>query len=108
MASANAIDETQAIEHAKPGPSPIVVAPTPENAGFLGAVIRFPDDSHWKLTAALSCTKYQDSDPPYEAVQVFACTCLQDPSHNYEGVEEAVVKVKYQYKTMSLHLIHTF
>jgi hypothetical protein len=76
--------------------NPIVVAPDPTIAGFLGAVIRLSDGSQWKLTETLSRIKYQDTDPPYEAVQVFISICLEDPSDSYNGIEEAVMKVKYQ------------
>jgi len=75
---------------------PVVVPPAAKGAGFLGAVVRFGDGSLWKLTRALSRTKYQQTQPPYEATQVFACTCLEDPDQEHNGVEEAVTKVKYQ------------
>lgn len=79
---------------------------TTENGGFLGTVVCFLDGSYWKLTRTLSRTKYQQAQPPYEATQVFACICLEDPDKKYEGIEEAVIKVKYQYDTMPLLCQH--
>lgn len=70
--------------------------PMTPNAGFLGCVVRFGDGSYWKLMKPLSQTRYQQSDPPYEAAQVFACTRLDGPADEQIG-REAVVKVKYQY-----------
>lgn len=72
-----------------------------ENGGFLGTVIRFKDGSCWKLTKALSKTAYQRRQPPFEARQVFTCVCMKDPHHNYDGIKEAVMKVRYQYAAPS-------
>jgi len=71
-----------------------VPVPT-ENGGFLGTVIRLNGGSCWKLTKALSKIAYQQRQPPFEARQVFTCVCLEDPDHNYDGIKEAVMKVKY-------------
>ena len=64
--------------------------------GWLGYQIEFKDGSWWTLKKALSHVKYQQSNPPFEARQVFECVCTKDPNNYHTGVREAVVKVKYQ------------
>lgn len=79
------------------------------NTGLLGTVVCFEDGSYWKLTTALSDMRYQQKAPPYEAIQAFQCVCLRDLNNDYEGIEEAVIKVKFQYEIAcrghSVHLL---
>jgi hypothetical protein len=67
-----------------------------EARGYLGAVIRFRDDSCWEVTKALCDTKYQQGEPPFEARRVYECVCVEDPNNTYVEVKYAVLKVKYQ------------
>ena len=55
------------------------------------------DGSVWSLDRALTDRKYQQFDPPFEARQTFAYTLVEDSNNVWPEVEEAVVKVKYQY-----------
>ena len=64
--------------------------------GYLGKVVAFEDGSWWRMTKALSHTKYQQSEPPFEARQVFECVCIKDPKNAHVDANEAVAKVKYQ------------
>ncbi|KAF1828219.1 hypothetical protein BDW02DRAFT_260714 [Decorospora gaudefroyi] len=69
---------------------------TADAPGYLNTILRLEDGSCWKMTKALSRVKYQQSNPPFEARQVFECVCIDDPNHAHTGVKEAVAKVKYQ------------
>lgn len=72
-------------------------ATLPENHGYSKSVIRFKNGSRWKIKEPLSERRYQQANLPFEARQVFACVCLEDPNGRYRGIQEAVMKVKYQY-----------
>lgn len=67
-----------------------------ENTGFANHTVSLTDGSRWKILAPLSKRKYQQVVPPCEATQVFTCVCVEDPRRDYEGISEAVIKVKYQ------------
>jgi hypothetical protein len=64
--------------------------------GYLNIIVRFENGSCWKMTKALSDVKYQQGEPPFEAGQVFECTCGEDPNDAHTDVRHAVAKVKYQ------------
>lgn len=64
--------------------------------GYLNATIDFADGSQWKCIKALSQTKYQQGQPPFEATQVYECFCVKDPSSAHREGQEAVIKAKYQ------------
>ncbi|KAF2751529.1 hypothetical protein M011DRAFT_473989 [Sporormia fimetaria CBS 119925] len=65
-------------------------------SGYMNRTVIFGDDSEWTITASLSDAKRQWSQPPFEATQVYSAVCIKDPRGLYIGVEEAVIKVKYQ------------
>ncbi|KAF2277878.1 uncharacterized protein EI97DRAFT_373854 [Westerdykella ornata] len=64
--------------------------------GLLGACFSLKDGSMWQVVEPLSELKYQRNISPFEARQVFTCVLRKDPAHRYTGIQEAVVKVKYQ------------
>ncbi|KAI8933625.1 hypothetical protein NX059_009350 [Plenodomus lindquistii] len=63
---------------------------------YEGVELTFADGSRWELSRALSPVKYQQATPPFEASQVFASVCVEDPDKKYAEHKEAVIKVKYQ------------
>ncbi|KAH7138575.1 hypothetical protein B0J11DRAFT_422148 [Dendryphion nanum] len=67
-----------------------------DQSSLIGTIVRFPDGTKWMLTEALSNVKLQQTDPPFEATQVFVCVRLGDAANPCKDVQEAVVKVKYQ------------
>lgn len=63
---------------------------------LVGSAIEFSDGSCWKLVKALTRTKYQQGDPPFEARQVFDTICIRDKENRHHGRTKAIIKVKYQ------------
>ncbi|KAF2681114.1 hypothetical protein K458DRAFT_256979, partial [Lentithecium fluviatile CBS 122367] len=63
---------------------------------FIGSIVQFEDGSSWELTRALSHTKWQREQPPYEATQVFECELRCGSENNYDNNLVAVIKMKCQ------------
>jgi len=68
-----------------------------EDSFFSGLILKLVDKSKWIINESISNPKYQHRHAPCEAIQVFACTCIEDPFGTYADAPEAVVKVRYQY-----------
>ncbi|KAH6642940.1 hypothetical protein C7974DRAFT_386433 [Boeremia exigua] len=65
---------------------------------LIGKTLTFPSGAVWRLTKALTPKIYQQSEPPFEARQVFECVCVCDPQNLYEEMKDAIIKIKYQIK----------
>jgi hypothetical protein len=93
--------ETNKVSKPNPEDSPTLgvqnISSLPKYHGFKEAIVRFEDRSLWKITEPLSSKEFQQSNPPFEVRQVFNCVRLDDPQGNHPGIEEAAMKVKYQY-----------
>ncbi|KAF2637345.1 hypothetical protein P280DRAFT_472070 [Massarina eburnea CBS 473.64] len=68
---------------------------------FIGTTVTFPDESQWAIREGLSDLKLQQDYIPCEASQVYLVECLADPQDLYDGLKEAVVKVKFQIRASS-------
>jgi hypothetical protein len=94
LSDQSSLPDRTAVEVPKVGVENLSSLPT--NHGFLNAVVRFEDRSLWKIKKPLSERRHQEESAPFESSQVFTCECLEDPNDIHVGIQEAVMKVKYQ------------